>query len=100
MTPLPQRSFALFTQCAGTEFNNHEVYGDDKLISYGLRTVCIVSYFQIKTLKQNDENSHICVCHYVASQLTLSARSNFMNVYARSFDWIYFTVQLKRTLES
>ena len=53
-----------------------------------------------KTLKQNDENIHICVFHYVASQLRLSALSNFINVYARSFDWIYFTVQFKRTLES
>ena len=35
----------MFTQCAGTEFNTHELY-DDKLISYGLKTVCIVSYFQ------------------------------------------------------
>ena len=92
----------MFTQCAGTEFNTHELYEDDKLISYGLKTVCIVSYFQKKKkkLEQNDENSHICVFHYVASQLTLSALSKFMNVYARSFDWIYFTVQLKRILES
>ena len=90
----------MFTQCTGTEFNTHELYEDDKLISYGLKTVCIVAYFQKKKLEQNDENSHIGVCHYVASQLTLSALSKFMNVYARSFDLIYFTVQLKRTLES
>ena len=91
----------MFTQCAGTEFNTHELYKDDRLISYGLKTVCIVSYFQKnKKLKQNDENSHICVLHYVASLLSLSALSKFMNVYARSFDWIYFKVQLKRTLES
>ena len=52
----------LFTQCAGTEFNTHQLYEDDKLISYGLKTVCIVSYFQQKKkLEQNDENSHICV---------------------------------------
>ena len=80
----------MFTQCAGTEFNTHELYGDDKLISYSLKTdgvYCVT--FSKKTLKQNDENSHICVFHYVASQLTSLALSNLMNVYARSFDWIY-----------
>ena len=28
----------------GTDLNTHELHGDDKLISYGLNTVCIVSY--------------------------------------------------------
>ena len=92
----------LFTRCTGTEFNTHELYEDDKLISYSLKTVCIVSYLQKKKkLEQSDENSHICVFQYVASQFkTLSVLMKFMNVYARCFDWIYFTVQLKRALES
>ena len=48
VTPWSQRSFKLFTQCAATECNTYELYGDDKLISYGLKAVCIVSYFQKK----------------------------------------------------
>lgn len=47
----------LLTQCTGTELNTHELYGDDKLICYGLKY--ILSYCQ-KPLRQDDQNSHIC----------------------------------------
>jgi len=29
----------LLTQCTGTELNTHELYGDDKLICYGLKCI-------------------------------------------------------------
>ena len=61
----------------------HELYGDDKPMCNGLK--CIFYNVFKKTLKQVDENSHICVPISVASQLTSSALSNFMAVYARSF---------------
>ena len=60
-----------------------ELHGDDKLMCNGLK--CIFYNIFKKTLKQDDENSHISVPFSVASQLTLSALSNFMAVYACSF---------------
>ena len=41
-----------------------ELYGDDKLMCNGLK--CIFYNIFKKTLKQDDENSHICVCHSVS----------------------------------
>ena len=29
----------LITQCIGTDLNSHQLYGDDKLICYGLKCI-------------------------------------------------------------
>ena len=92
-------SFVLFTQCTGTELNTSELYKDDKLICNGLK--CVFYHIFKKTLKQDDENSHICVCA-MRCRIAMNV-VGLVEIYGRScslFYWIYFTVQLKRTLES
>ena len=51
-------------QFMGTDLNTHEVLNIGNDISYRLKC-SILSYFQ-KTLKQDNENSHICVCDSVS----------------------------------
>ena len=74
----------MLTQCTGTELNTHELYGDDKLICYGLK--CIF-YHMLKKLssKTMKTATSVSAIFSVASKLMLSALSNFMALNARSF---------------
>ena len=54
----------LFIHCKGTELITHGVWNIRNDISYGLK--CTFYNIFEKTLKQDDENSHICMCQSVS----------------------------------
>ena len=88
----------LFTQCTGTELNTRELDRDDKLICNGLK--CIF-YHIFKKLSSNTMKTATPVCA-IRCRIAINV-VGFVEFYGRLcslFYWIYFTVQLKRTLES
>ena len=89
----------MFIQYKGPDFFTHGAWNFLRFQVY------ILEYF-LRTLKRDDENTHICVYHSVClvshrNYRCRPRRISGMPVYARSFDWIHYsTVQLKTTLES
>ena len=75
----------------------HELYGDDKLMCKGLK--CIFYNIFKKLSSKTQTATSVCAnqCHIAINVVGLV---EFCGRLCSLFHWIYFTVQLERTLES
>ena len=75
----------------------HELYGGDKLMCNGLK--CIFYNIFKKLSSKTQTATSVCAnqCHIAINVVGLV---EFCDRLCSLFHWIYFTVQLERTLES
>ena len=88
----------LFIQCKGTHLFTNGVWNVGNDISYGLKCIFynIVQELSSNTMKQ----PHLCLPFGVRIVINVVGFVEFYGRLCSLFYWIYFTVQLKKTLES
>ena len=87
----------LFIHCKGTELFTHGVWNIGNDISYGLK--CIF-YKIFKKLSSKTKTATSVCANQCRIAINVAGLVEFCVRLCSLFYWIYFTVQLERTLES
>ena len=88
----------LFIQCKGTHLFTHGVWNVENDISYGLKCIFYYIFQELSSNTMKTATSVFAIRCRIAINVV-----GFVEFYGRLcslFYWIYFQVQLKKTLES